>query len=117
VLGARNPLREGGRVVVPAALPEGAGQGTGERRFHEWLSGADSAASLYERMREGYEPGAQRAFVLARALRQCDAWITNSQHPELVENCLMYAADDPAEAVDSGDSVLVVPDAINTLLV
>jgi lactate racemase len=32
VLGDRNPLRSDGRVVVPAELPEGAGEGKGERR-------------------------------------------------------------------------------------
>ena len=116
ILGAHNPLRKGGRVVVPAALPEGAGAGTGERRFQEWLSGADSADALYESMREGYEPGAQRAFVLAKALRDHEVWLTNSQHPELVENCLMHAAPTPEDAIEPDSRVLVVPDAINTLL-
>ncbi|MFT4948792.1 MAG: nickel-dependent lactate racemase, partial [Natronomonas sp.] len=91
VLGAHNPLREGGRVVLPAELPEGAGEGTGEQRFYEWLSGADSARSLYEEMRAGYEPGAQRAFVVARALLDHDVWVTNSHHPDVVEECLMSA--------------------------
>jgi nickel-dependent lactate racemase len=117
VLGAHNPLREGGRVVVPALLPEGAGEGTGERRFHEWLSTADSARALYEEMREGYEPGAQRAFVVARALLDHDLWVTDSQHPEVVEACLMHAAPTAEEALEPGSDVLVVPDALNTLLV
>jgi threonine dehydrogenase-like Zn-dependent dehydrogenase len=117
VLGATNPLREGGRVVVPAELPEGAGEGTGEQRFHEWLSSADSARSLYEDMRRGYEPGAQRAFVVARALLDHDVWVTDSEHPDTVEACLMQAAPTPAEAIDPGSDVLVVPDALNTLLV
>ncbi len=117
ILGARNPLRTGGRVVIPARLPEGAGDGTGERRFYERLSTADSATSLYESMREGYEPGAQRAFVLARALREHDVWVTNSDAPALVEDCLLETADDPAAAVGPGSDVLVVPDALNTLLV
>ncbi|MEZ3114713.1 lactate racemase domain-containing protein [Halobaculum sp. MBLA0147] len=117
LLGARNPVRSGGRVVVPARLDEGAGSGTGERRFYERLSTADSAAALYERMREGYEPGAQRAFVLARALRDHDVWITDSETPTLVEECLLHAADGVADAVDPGSDVLVVPDALNTLLV
>jgi len=116
LLGDHNPLRAGGRVVVPARLPEGAGEGTGERRFFEWLSDAEGADALYDRMRAGYEPGAQRAFVLARALRDHETWITDSDHPDLVEDCLLHAAPDPAAAVDPGDSVLVVPDAINTLL-
>jgi nickel-dependent lactate racemase len=116
-LGANNPLREGGRLVVPAALPEGAGEGTGEQRFYEWLSTADSVAELYEEMASGYEPGAQRAFVVARVLREHDVWVTNSQHPEIVEDCLMHAAASVEEAIEPGSTVLVVPDALNTLLV
>ena len=116
-LGARNPLREGGQVVVPAELPEGAGEGTGERRFHERLSAAEDAESLYETMRSGYDPGAQRAFVLARALRDHDVYMTDSQSPTVVENCLMKAEATVADAVDAGSDVLVVPDALNTLLV
>jgi len=117
VLGANNPLREHGRVVVPARLEEGTGQGTGERRFAEWLKNAESAESLYAEMREGYEPGAQRAFVLARTLRTHDVWITNSEHPDLVENCLLHAGDGPANAIEPDSDVLVVPDALSTLLV
>ncbi|WP_299270527.1 lactate racemase domain-containing protein [Halorientalis sp.] len=117
VLGDRNPLREGGRVVTPAALPEGAGEGTGERRFYDRLSGAQSADALYEEMRDGYDPGAQRAFVVARALRDHDLYVTDSEHPEIVEGCLMDARESAAEAVDPGSSVLVVPDALDTLLV
>ena len=115
-LGDHNPLHEGGRIVVPAVLPEGAGDGTGEQRFKRWLESAVDADSLFETMRDGYEPGAQRAFVLARVLRSYDVWITNSQHPQLVADCLMHAADSPENAIDSGSRVLVVPDAINTLL-
>lgn len=116
VLGAHNPLREGGRVVLPARLPEGAGEGRGERRFYERLSAADSAESLYETLRSGYEPGTQRAFVLARTLREHDVWVTNSEAPDVVEDCLMYASDSVEGAIEPGSDVLVVPDALNTLL-
>ncbi|MFC7070722.1 lactate racemase domain-containing protein [Halobaculum lipolyticum] len=117
ILGAKNPLRSGGRVVLPARLPEGAGDGRGERRFYDRLSTGASAADVFETMREGYEPGAQRAFVLARALRDHEVWITNSEHPAVVEECLMHAADTPADAIAPGSRVLVVPDALGTLLV
>jgi nickel-dependent lactate racemase len=116
-LGANNPLRAGGRLVVPAELPEGAGEGTGEQRFYERLSTADSADALYEEMADGYEPGAQRAFVVARVLRNHDCWITNSQHPEVVEDCLMHAAESVEDAVGPDSDVLVVRDALSTLLV
>jgi len=117
VLGAHNPLRADGRVVIPASLPEGAGEGTGERRFYDWLSAAESAAALYDEMREGYEPGAQRAFVVARALRDHDIYVTDSEAPEVVGECLMHASDSVADALKPGSDVLVVPDALDTLLV
>ncbi|WP_327052721.1 lactate racemase domain-containing protein [Halomicrococcus gelatinilyticus] len=133
VLGDRNPLREarrtsnatgertdpgaGGRVVLPAALPEGAGEGTGERRFYRRLAEATDAESLSREMRTGYEPGAQRAFVVARVLRDHDVVVAGSESPDVVEDCLMTATDSVGEAVDPGSDVLVVPDALNTLLV
>ncbi|MES3516451.1 MAG: lactate racemase domain-containing protein [Natronomonas sp.] len=117
ILGAHNPLRAGGRVVIPAQLSEGAGRGTGERRFYERLSTASDPESLYETMRSGYDPGAQRAFVVARALRDHDVYVTNSEAPDVVESCLMHARRSPAEALEPGSDVLVVPDALNTLLV
>ena len=111
------PANGGGRIVVPAELPEGAGQGTGERRFHDRLAAAADAATLYEEMKAGYEPGAQRAFIVARVLRTHDVYITNSTHPEVVQECLMIACDSVQDAVEPGSDVLVVPDALNTLLV
>lgn len=117
VLGAHNPLRADGRVVVPAPLQEGAGEGRGEQRFYEQLSAAESASSLYETLRSGYEPGTQRAFVLARTLRDHDVWVANSEHPELVEECLMHAEPSVEAAIEPGSDILVVPDALNTLLV
>ncbi|NHN59370.1 MULTISPECIES: lactate racemase domain-containing protein [Halorussus] len=116
-LGDYDPLRADGRLVVPARLQEGAGEGTGERRFYEWLSGAESAEALYEEMRRGYDPGAQRAFVVARVLREYDLSVTNSEHPEIVEDCLMHARESVEDAVEPGSDVLVVPDALDTLLV
>ena len=116
-LGDENPVKEGGRIVVPARLQEGAGEGTGEQRFYDRLSGADSAERLYEEMRAGYEPGAQRAFVVARVLREYDVYVTNSEAPGVVEDCLMHARDSVEDAVEPGSDVLVVPDALDTMLV
>ncbi|WP_276301760.1 lactate racemase domain-containing protein [Halorussus lipolyticus] len=115
-LGDYDPLRPDGRIVVPARLQEGAGEGTGERRFYDWLSEAESAEGLYDEMRRGYEPGAQRAFVVARVLREYDVFVTNSEHPEIVDDCLMHARESVADAVEPGSDVLVVPDALDTLL-
>nr|WP_276221237.1 lactate racemase domain-containing protein [Halomicroarcula sp. DFY41] len=116
-LGDYDPLVPDGRIVVPARLPEGAGDGTGEQRFYEWLSSAESAESLYAEMAGGYEPGAQRAFVVARVLRAYDLYVTDSEHPTVVEDCLMHAAEHVEDAIEPASDVLVVPDALDTLLV
>ncbi len=117
VLGDRNPLRPGGRVVVPAAMPEGAGEGKGEKRFYDRFDGASDPGQLYDEMRSGYEPGAQRAFVVARVLREHDVYVAGSEHPEIVEDCLMHARDSIEDAIEPGSDVLVVPNALDTLLV
>jgi nickel-dependent lactate racemase len=116
-LGDRNPLRDGGRLVVPAELSEGAGEGTGEQRFFRRLSGATDPDSLYRDMRDGYEPGAQRAFVVARVLCEHEVVVTNSEAPDVVETCLLRAEPNVSDAIEPGSDVLVVPDALNTLLV
>lgn len=118
-LGAKNPLAPDGRIVVPAELPEGAGNGAGERRFYNRLSAATSADALYEAMRSGYEPGAQRAFVVSQVLREHDVYVTDSVDgaAETVEACLMHAREHVRDAVEPGSDVLVVPDALDTLLV
>ncbi len=113
-LGDHVPLRPGGRLVVPAALPEGAGGGIGEKRFFDRLSTAQDPDSLYERLREGYEPGAQRAFVLARVLREYEVYVTNSECPEIVEACLLEHEPAVKDALE-GDT-LVVQNAIQTVL-
>jgi lactate racemase len=117
VLGDRNPLRSDGRVVVPADMPEGAGEGKGEKRFYDRLAGTTDAAALYDELRAGYEPGAQRAFVVARVLRDHDVYVTGSEHPEIVEDCLMHPRESVEEAVEPGSDVLIVPNALDTLLV
>ena len=115
-LGPHNPVREDGRVVVPARIPEGAGEGTGEQRFYERFKNASSADALYEAMREGYEPGAQRAFVVARALRRNPVHITNCDRPDVVRECLMTPQETVTDALTPGDRVLVVPDSLHTLV-
>ncbi len=116
-LGDHDPLAAGGRLIIPALLSEGAGSGAGERRFYRRLRDADDAQTLYESMKTGYEPGAQRAFVLARVLCEYDIFVTNSLTPDVVETCLLRTADDVTAPLEPGSRVLVLPDAIHTLLV
>ncbi|WP_435174943.1 hypothetical protein [Halorussus sp. AFM4] len=54
---------------------------------------------------------------MARVLRAYDCYVTNSERPEIVEDCRMHARKSVEDAVEPGSDVLVVPDALDTLLV
>jgi nickel-dependent lactate racemase len=116
-LGDRNPLGPGGRILLPARLVEGVGDGRGERRFHDALRSAADADELYDRLAEGYPAGAQRAFVLARVLREHPVTVVGADDPGVVRDCLLDTAPTVDAALAPGDDVLVVPDALHTLLV
>lgn len=62
-------VEEGGAILVEAACPEGMGRGEGERAFA--AACAEGQARLQATLASGagrIEPGAQRAYVLARVL-------------------------------------------------
>ncbi len=70
-LAARPAVTEGGLIVICADVPDGAGDGPGERNFLDALAAAASPAELLERgLREPLGPGGQRSFVVARVLER-----------------------------------------------
>ncbi|HEY3340813.1 MAG TPA: lactate racemase domain-containing protein [Anaerolineae bacterium] len=130
-LADHTPLLPGAPILLPAAIPEGAGQGIGEQRFYDTLSRAESAASLVDDLRRnGFPAGAQRAYILGQVLMRHPIIVVGAAHPEVVRACHMLAADDiqagmalaenlarkqfnmpPGELLD----FLIVPDALLTL--
>jgi hypothetical protein len=77
---------------------------------------------LEDARRNGYPPGQQRAFVMARVLEQCKVVIVGSECPDLVAACKMIPAVTIDEALNlatkelgSACRVLVVPHAMLTL--
>ena len=100
-LAERTPLLPGGVIIVPAGIEEGAGDGLGERRFLELLSGASSAAALVDELRDGGFPGgAQRAYVLAKVLMRHTVIVAGARHPDVVRACHMIPATDLDAALD-----------------
>jgi nickel-dependent lactate racemase len=94
-LADRTPLLPGAPIVLPAPIPEGAGQGTGEQRFFDILSAAESPAQLIAELRRtGFPAGAQRAYILAQVLAQHPVIVVGAEHPEIVQACHMHAAPD-----------------------
>ena len=116
-------VRPGGVFIIPARCEEGAGAGVGEQRFLRALRDApDIQFVLEDARRNGYPPGQQRAFVMAKVLEQAQVIIVGSECPELVAACKMTPAQTMEEAlalaaqqVGQQARVLVVPHAMLTL--
>jgi nickel-dependent lactate racemase len=116
-------IRPGGFCIIPARCEEGAGMGIGERRFCAAMKEApDVRHILDEARRNGYPPGQQRAFIMAKVLEQMRVVIVGSECPELVAACKMIPAATMEDALALAEkelgpnsSVLMVPHALLTL--
>ena len=116
-------VRPGGYLIVPARCQEGAGEGIGEQRFMRAMRDApDVQFILADGRRNGYPPGQQRAFVMAKVLERSKVVIVGSEHPDIVSACKMVPAPTVEDALalaaqDLGADldVLVVPHALLTL--
>lgn len=117
-------VRQGGSIIVPAQLPEGAGEGAGELRFLAALEQADSPAAVVEAARRHFAGGEQRAVMVALTLQYCQIVVAASEAPEVVRLAKLRAAVDVEEALDIAyehigrpkrASVLLVPRALHTL--
>jgi nickel-dependent lactate racemase len=116
-------VRPGGYFIISARCEEGAGDGVGEQRFLSAMRNApDIQSILDDARRNGYPPGQQRAFVMAKVLEQSHVIIVGSECPELVAACKMIPAAtmDEAFAIATNElgvkcQVLIVPHAMLTL--
>ncbi len=116
-------VRPGGVIILPAACPEGPGDGAGERRFAEAMRQPGGPDRVIERARaEGIRPGEQRAYVMARVLQDVDVIVAGAADPEVVRSLgfltaptLDDALNQAGEITGPNASVLVVPHALLTL--
>jgi len=116
-------VRPGGYFIIPAPCGEGVGDGVGEQRFYAAMKDAPDVASILENARRnGYPPGQQRAFVMAKVLEKTNVIIAGSECPDAVAACKMIPAATMEEALqiagkatDFGGDVLIVPHALLTL--
>ncbi len=116
-------LRPGGYFIIPARCEEGAGSGIGEQRFLRAMRDMPDIKSILDDGRKnGFPPGQQRAFVMAKVLEHSKVIIVASECPDVVSACKMIPAATMAEAIqiaakDRGSAcdVLIVPHALLTL--
>ncbi|MGH2378449.1 MAG: nickel-dependent lactate racemase [Candidatus Limnocylindria bacterium] len=117
-------VREGGSLIVPAQLPEGAGEGAGEQRFLAALESAASPAAVVEAARQHFAGGEQRAVMVALTLQHCQIVVAASESADVVRRAKMRVAVDVEEALEIAyehigrperASLLLVPRALHTL--
>jgi len=117
-------VKKHGVLVTPARCEEGAGQGVGEQRFYEEMRSAPNVSALLDKMRrEGYEAGAQRAFVIAKVMEVNPVVIVGAEHTEVVRDTKMVPAKTMKEALVFAVNhigrpdldVLIIPHALLTL--
>jgi nickel-dependent lactate racemase len=116
-------VRKGGFFIIPARCEEGAGAGVGEQRFFAAMRDAPDVQFILDDARKnGYPPGQQRAFVMAKVLEETNVVIVGSECPDLVAECKMIPAATMEEALELAASklgptcdVLIVPHAMLTL--
>ena len=116
-------VRPGGYFIIPARCEEGAGDGVGEQRFLSAMRDAPDVQYILDDARlNGYPPGQQRAFVMAKVLEQAHVLIVGSECPDLVTACKMVPAATMDEALNIATrdlgvecQVLIVPHAMLTL--
>jgi nickel-dependent lactate racemase len=116
-------VRPGGFLIVPAPCGEGAGEGVGEQRFLRAMQNAENVGSILDDARQnGYPPGQQRAFVMAKVMEQNPVIIVGAEDPGLIRSAKFETAPtmEAAFAMASeklGDALeaLIVPHALLTL--
>ena len=116
-------VRKGGYFIIPARCEEGAGGGIGEQRFFTAMRDAPDVQFILDDARKnGYPPGQQRAFVMAKVLEEANVIIVGSECPDLVAACKMIPAVNMEAALELAASklgrscdVLIVPHAMLTL--
>ena len=116
-------VKPGGVFITPAPCGEGAGDGVGEQRFLKAMQDAPDVRSILDdARRNGYPPGQQRAFVMAKVLEQNEVIIVGAEDPDLIRSTKFSSEptmDDAFRAVSrklgNDLDVLIVPHALLTL--
>jgi nickel-dependent lactate racemase len=117
-------ITKGGVLITPAKCDEGAGKGIGEQRFYKEMKSAPTMSALLDSMRKkGYQPGAQRAFVMAKVMEGNTVVIVGAEFPEAVKDTKMIPAQTMEQALEFAVShigrpdldVLIIPHALLTL--
>jgi len=116
-------LEEGGLLAVLARCQEGAGEGTGEERFFATMKNApDMQYILHDARTNGYKPGEQRAFVMAKVMEKNDVVVVGTECPDIIRDAHMIPLPTLGDLFamviaryGADAKVLIVPHSLQTL--
>jgi len=117
-------LRQGGVIILPALLPEGAGTGVGEQNFYAALQQYGASAALMAQLRaRGCQPGEQRAYMIAQLLGQYHCIVVGASDPDVVTGVGLHHTETLAAALTMAarlcgvptPKLLIVPEAVKTI--
>ena len=104
-------IKKGGVLITPAKCDEGAGKGIGEQRFYKEMQSAPTMSVLLDSMRQrGYQPGAQRAFVMAKVMEVNPVVIVGAEFPEIVKDTKMIPVETMEQALEFAVTHIGKPD-------
>lgn len=116
-------VRKGGVIIIPAACPEGAGEGAGEQRFLQAMKVPGGIEAIIANARaNGIRPGEQRAYIMANVLSDVTVIMAGVECPDEARAVGFVPASDIDEALQIAveivampASALIVPHALLTL--
>jgi nickel-dependent lactate racemase len=116
-------LSPGSLILLAAGLPDGAGDGPGERNFAAVLGSASPDEVIARGLAEPLGPGGQRAYVMAKVLRRYRVGVLGARDPGFLTplgitayESVQEALDDTRRRLGGRPRVLAVADAMNTVV-
>jgi nickel-dependent lactate racemase len=117
-------LKPNGVIIITAQAQEGVGQGVGEQNFHRYFLKYPRLETMMAQLRkENFAPGAQRAYMLGKALMKHKVIVVGATCTDHVRELGMIPASDMPEALEEGmkltkarpAKVMIAPHALQTL--
>ncbi|MHB8902923.1 MAG: nickel-dependent lactate racemase family protein [Thermoguttaceae bacterium] len=114
---ATQVVEPGGSVLVVARCPEGSGS----RRFEEWMETASSPDDIIRRIQAEFVMGGHKAYQIARELQRADLYLYSQILPGRVRAWMMHpvaSIEEIDRLIDRARSVIVLPQAtlVRTIL-
>ena len=114
VRSATKIVRRGGKTVLVAECPEGAGSDL----YVQWMREAERLDDIFQRLRERFVMGGHKAYQFARSLAWAEVWLLSAMEPERVRELKMHplaGVEEIERLIEQAASVSVLTDGTLTL--